>query len=62
MMDATGTTWFEYLSYQALPPRLDGDDYLVEIRYETDLDPRLMRYRFRSIEAKWKVVDVERLD
>lgn len=62
MMDATGGTWFKYLSYEALPPSPDGDDYLVEIRYETDLGPRKMRYRFRLIEGAWKVTAVERLD
>ena len=60
--DATGSTWCEYLSYEALPPSPDGDDYLVEIRYETDIGPRKLRYRFRNIDAKWKVVEAERLD
>ncbi len=57
-----GSPWFKYLSYKVLTPSPDVDDYLVEIRYETDLGPRRMRYRFRNINAMWKVVAVERLD
>ena len=59
--DATGSTWFKYLSFEALPPSPDSDDYLVEIRYQTDIGPRKLRYRFRNIDAEWKVVEAERL-
>ena len=62
MSDATGTAWFKYLSYEALPPSPAGDDYLVEIRYESDIGPRKLRYRFRDIDGEWMVVDAERLD
>ena len=62
MADATGSTWFKYLSYEALPPSPDGAGYLVEISYETDIGPRKLRYRFRDIESEWMVVDAERLD
>jgi hypothetical protein len=63
LMEATGihSQWFKYLSYEVLPATADGGDYLVEIRYETDIGPRRMRYRFRSIDGTWKVVAVERL-
>ena len=60
--DATGSTWFKYLSYEALSPSPDSDDYLVEIRYQTDIGPRKLRYRFRNIDGEWKVVEAERLD
>ena len=62
LSDATGSTWFKYLSYEALPPSPDSDDYLIEIRYQTDIGPRKLRFRFRNIDAEWKVVEAERLD
>lgn len=59
-MELGNTTW-NYLGFEVAPLSHDGDDYLFDITYQTDLGPLTLRDRFRQIDGDWKVVDLERL-
>ena len=58
-MEIGNTTW-NILSYQLEHPRPDGDDFLVDIIYFTDLGRMGLHYRFQDVEGVWKVADVQR--
>ncbi len=60
-MQLGNTTWTYFGSEVSFAGR-DGQDYLFDIAYRTDLGPFTLRDRFRLIEGAWKIVDVERLD
>jgi hypothetical protein len=57
-----GNTSWTYFGYDLTPQGRDGDDYLFDATYQTDLGPLGMRYRFRLTDGEWKVVDTERID
>jgi hypothetical protein len=60
-MQIGNTTW-TYLGYHLAPHGRDGDDYLFDATYQTDLGHLGMRYRLRLIDGEWKVVDMDRID
>jgi len=55
-----GNTEWRLSGYELTGRAQEGDDYVFDIRYETDIGPLALRYRFREIEGVWKVVDIER--
>ena len=59
-MQIGNTSWI-YFGYELTPKGQDGDDYLFDMDYKTDLGLLSMRYRFRCMEGEWKVVDTERI-
>jgi hypothetical protein len=59
-MQLGNTTW-TVTGYELTAQARDGDDHLFDVRYETDIGPMSLRYRFREIGGEWKVVDVARL-
>ncbi len=58
-MEVGNTTW-NILSYELENQRLDGEDFLVDIIYFTDLGRMNLHYRFEDVEGTWKVADVGR--
>ena len=54
-----GTTSWTLTGYDLTSQGLDGEDYVFDVTYQSDLGPLPLRYRLREI-AAWKVVDVER--
>lgn len=61
LMEISGRTWFNYSDFHVQTHGADGDDLLIDILYETDLEPLTLRYRFRQVEGQWKVADLERI-
>ncbi len=59
-MQLGNTTW-TVTGYELTAQARDGDDYLFDVRYETDIGPTSLRYRFRKVSGDWKVVDVVRI-
>ena len=57
---AVGNTTWNIASYDLSSDGRDGDDYLFDIKYETDLGQMRLRYRVRDVDGEWKVTDVER--
>ena len=57
---AVGNTTWNITSYDLSSDGRDGDDYLFDIDYETDLGQMRLRYRVRDVDGEWKVTDVER--
>ncbi len=60
-MQIGNATW-TYFGYALTPQGRDGDDYLFDATYQTDLGSLGMRYRLRLIDGEWKVVDMDRID
>lgn len=61
LMELSGRDWFQYFGYRVGETVADGDDRMIEIDYETDLDqPHVLRYRFRHVDGEWKAVFIER--
>ena len=58
-MEVGNTTW-NIMSYELGEQRNDGDDFVVDISFFTDLGRLGLRYRFRDVEGVWKVDGVER--
>ena len=58
-MTVGNTTW-NITSYDLSAGGRDGDDYLFDIVYETDLGQMRLRYRVRDVDGEWKVTDVQR--
>ncbi len=58
-MEIGNTTW-NIMSYEIENQRLDGEDFLVDIIYFTDLGRLPLHYRFQDVEGIWKVAGVER--
>lgn len=58
-MEIGNTTW-TIISYELENQRLDGEDFLVDIIYVTDLGHMALHYRFQAVEGIWKVAAVER--
>jgi len=56
-----GNTSWTVTGYELTAQARDGDDYLFDVQYGTDIGPMSLRYRFREIDDDWKVVDVARL-
>jgi ABC-type transporter MlaC component len=56
-MELGNTTW-KVTGYEITAQARDGDDYVFDVRYETDRGPMSLRYRFRDVDGEWKVVDV----
>ena len=59
-MKIGNTTW-NFLGYELTSEEWDGDDYVFEVAYETDLGDLKMRQRLRLVDGAWKIVDVERI-
>ncbi len=57
---AVGNTTWNITSYDLSTDGREGDDYLFNIAYETDLGQMRLRYRVRDVDGVWKVNDVER--
>jgi hypothetical protein len=55
-----GNTEWRLSGYELTGHSQNGDDYLFDILYQTEIGPLALRYRFREIEGDWKVVDVEK--
>jgi len=55
-----GNTEWRLSGYELTAQAQDGNDYVFDIRYETDVGPLPLRYRFREIDSAWKVVDIEK--
>lgn len=55
-----GNTEWQPTGYKMTGEARDGDDYLFDIRFDTELGPLSLRYRYREIDGAWKIVDVER--
>jgi hypothetical protein len=55
-----GNTEWRLSGYEISGQARDGDDYLFDIRYQSDIGPVPVRYRFREIDGARKVVDVEK--
>ncbi len=55
-----GNTSWTLTGYALAAQGRDGDDYVFDVTYESDLGTLPLRYRFRQIDGDWKVVDVER--
>ena len=58
-MEIGNTSW-QYSGYDVAPQGSDGEDYLFDIIYQTDLGLLRLRYRLRDVGGEWKVVDIER--
>ena len=56
-MELGNSTW-KVSGYEVTAQAHDGDDYIFDVRYETDIGPMSLRYRFRDVDGEWKVVDV----
>ncbi len=61
-MDIAGRSYFRYVSYDVALHDRDGDDYLLDITYNTDATPMIMRHRFRDVEGAWKIIGIERIN
>ncbi len=64
MANFGNTTWnitWNITSYDLSAGGRDGDDYLFDIVYETDLGQMRLRYRVRDVDGQWKVTDVAKL-
>ncbi len=59
-MEIGNTTW-NIMGYELGDGRQDGDDFLVDIIYLTDLGRLGLLYRFRDIDGVWKIAGVERV-
>ena len=57
---AVGNTTWNVASYDLSACDRDGDDYLFDLDYETDLGQMRLRYRVRDVDGEWKVTGVER--
>ncbi len=57
-MEIGNTTW-NIMSYELGEQRQEGDDFIVDIIYVTDLGRMGLRYRFRDVEGVWKVDSVD---
>ncbi len=57
-MEIGNTTW-NILSYELQPEGPDGDDFIINITFFTDLGRDELRYRFRNVDGAWKVVQIE---
>jgi hypothetical protein len=55
-----GNTEWRLSGYELTAQAQEGDDHLFDIRYQTDVGPLALRYRFREIDGAWKVVDIEK--
>jgi hypothetical protein len=62
LMELSGRRWFNYFGYTLGLTTVEGDDRLVQIEYDTDLEePHVLRYRFQQFQDGWKAVDIERV-
>ena len=61
LMQAAGGGWRDQLSYDLTPQGREVDDFIFDIRYETEAGPVALKYHFRSIEGVWKIVHIEHL-
>lgn len=59
-MEIGSSTW-NIMGYELGEGRQDGDDFLVDIFYLTDLGRLGLHYRFREIDGVWKVEGIERV-
>ncbi len=59
-MEIGNATW-NIMGYELGQGRPDGDDFLVDIVYLTDLGRLGLHYRFRDVDGVWKVAGVERV-
>ncbi len=59
-MEIGNSTW-NIMGYELGEGRADGDDFLVDIVYLTDLGRLGLQYRFRDIDGVWKVAGGQRV-
>jgi len=57
-----GNTTWTYTGYELAVYGHEGEDYVFDITFRTDLGPMPLRYRFRHLDGVWKVADVEKSD
>ncbi len=57
-MEVGNTTW-NVLSYELGEHRQQGDDFIVDIIFFTDVGRQELQYRFRDVDGVWKVDGVE---
>ena len=57
-----GNTSWVYFSYELERSSQDGEDHLFDVLYTTDIERLKLRYRFRRLDGRWTVVDLDRLD
>jgi len=51
----------EYDSYELRVASEDGEDHLFDVAYTGKIAKLSVRYRLRTVDGKWKVVDLEKL-
>lgn len=56
-----GNTSWNSTAYELTPQGGDGDAYVFDITYQTDVGPLSLRERFCQIDGTWKLVDLERI-
>ena len=57
-MEIGNTTW-NILSYELQTEDRDGDDYIFNITFFTDIGRDELHYRFRNVDGAWKVAHIE---
>lgn len=57
-MEIGNTTW-NILSYELQAEGQDGDDFIVNITFFTDVGRDELHYRFRHVDGVWKVAHIE---
>lgn len=50
----------EYDSYELKAASEDGEDHLFDVAYTGKSAKLNLRYRFRTVDGEWKVVDLEK--
>ncbi len=57
-MEIGNTTW-NILSYELQNGARDGDDFIINITFFTDMGRDELQYRFRNVDGAWKVAHLE---
>ena len=57
-MEIGNTTW-NILSYELQSEGQDGDEFIFNITFFTDLGRDKLRYRFQNVDGAWKVAHIE---